>query len=48
MSKHMKRLILLALAAGIAAGYLKLDESQKRYVKHLAKQLPYLAGRYYA
>jgi hypothetical protein len=48
MSKHMKKLILLGLVAGMAVGYSRLDESQKRYVKHLAKQLPYLAGRYYA
>jgi hypothetical protein len=48
MSKRFKRIILLALIAGLAAGYSRLDESQKRYVKHLAKQAPYLPGRYYA
>ena len=48
MSKHFKRLVCLGLIAGLAIGYSRLDESQKRYVMHLAKQAPYLPGRYYA
>lgn len=48
MSKQLKRLMLLGLLAGLAAGYSRLDESQKRYMKHLARQAPYLPGRYYS
>jgi hypothetical protein len=48
MFKHVKKLVLLSLIAGAVAGYSRMDESQKRYVKHLAKQVPYLPGRYYA
>lgn len=45
------RLLLLLLLAAAAMGlawYLKQDESRKRYIKHLGKQIPYLPARYYA
>lgn len=39
--------LLLGLALAIAQ-YMKLDDSKKRFIKHLVKQVPYLPGRYYA
>ena len=47
-SKKFKKLILLAVIAGMAYQYTQLDESKKRFIVHLAKQVPYLPGRYYA
>lgn len=46
--KTIKYLVLLALLAGLAFQFSRLDESKKRYIVHLAKQAPYLPGRYYA
>lgn len=46
--KKIKKLILLAIIAGMAYQYTQLDESKKRFIVHLAKQVPYLPGRYYA
>ena len=46
--KKLKKLILLAVIAGMAYQYTQLDESKKRFIVHLAKQAPYLPGRYYA
>jgi len=46
--KKLKPLILLALIAGVAFKFTQLDESKKRFIMHLAKQAPYLPGRYYA
>jgi len=48
LSKKIKHLILLALVAGLVFQYTQLDESKKRFIMHLAKQAPYLPGRYYA
>ncbi len=39
--------ILLLIAGIVVLVYLSLDESQKRMIAHLAKQVPYLPGRYY-
>ena len=47
-SKKLKKLVLLAVIAGMAFQYTQLDESKKRFIVHLAKQVPYLPGRYYA
>jgi len=47
-SKKLKKLVLLAVIAGMAYQYTQLDESKKRFIVHLAKQVPYLPGRYYA
>lgn len=38
----------LAAAALLAVGFMRLDESRRRFVFHLLKQVPYLPGRYYA
>ena len=46
--KKIKPLILLVLVAGLAFKFTQLDESKKRFIIHLAKQAPYLPGRYYA
>ena len=46
--KRLRPLILLALVAGLAFQFTRLDESKKRFIIHLAKQVPYLPGRYYA
>lgn len=46
--KKLKKLILVAVIAGMAYQYTQLDESKKRFIVHLAKQVPYLPGRYYA
>jgi hypothetical protein len=48
MMKKLKPLILLALVAALAFKFTQLDESKKRFIIHLAKQAPYLPGRYYA
>ena len=44
----MLPLLLLAVAAMMAFQFTRLDESRKRFILHLVKQLPYLPGRYYA
>ncbi len=41
-------LILACLAALLALQFTRLDESRKRFILHLLKQVPYLPGRYYA
>lgn len=46
--KKLKKIILLAVIGGMAYQYTQLDESKKRFIVHLAKQAPYLPGRYYA
>jgi hypothetical protein len=46
--KMLKPLILLAVVAGVVFKFMQLDESKKRFIIHLAKQAPYLPGRYYA
>jgi hypothetical protein len=48
MMKKLKPLILLVLVAALAFKFTQLDESKKRFIVHLAKQAPYLPGRYYA
>ena len=39
---------MAAIPVVLAVRYMQMDESKKRFVKHLAKQVPYLPGRYYA
>lgn len=46
--KRLKPLLGLMIIAVLVMQYTRLDESKKRFIKHLAKQLPYLPGRYYA
>ncbi|MEW6553922.1 MAG: hypothetical protein AB1384_06520 [Actinomycetota bacterium] len=48
MMKKLRPLILLVLVAALAFKFTQLDESKKRFIVHLAKQAPYLPGRYYA
>lgn len=45
------RIILVLKVAGLAAillYYHGLDQSKRRFIKHLAKQVPYLPARYFA
>jgi hypothetical protein len=46
--KRIKPLLGLVIVAVLVMQYMQLDESKKRFIKHLAKQAPYLPGRYYA
>jgi hypothetical protein len=47
-TKRIKPFLGLVIAAVLVVQYMQLDESKKRFIKHLAKQAPYLPGRYYA
>ena len=44
----LKKLLPVALAAALALQFARMDESRKRFVMHLVKQVPYLPGRYFA
>lgn len=41
-------LLLIGTVALLAFQFTQMDESKKRFIVHLAKQAPYLPGRYYA
>lgn len=43
----VKKLIAVILLVGLIAAYFSASESTRRYVKHLAKQSPYLPYRYF-
>ncbi len=44
-----KSMGVLAVAAAAAAfAFSRMDESRRRFILHLLKQVPYLPGRYYA
>lgn len=48
---RLVRIVLVLKLAGLAAllvYYRSLDESRKRFIKHLARQVPYLPARYFA
>lgn len=47
MRKLLPVLLLLGLALATTQ-YMRLDDSKKRFIKHLVKQVPYLPGRYFA
>jgi len=47
-TRRIKPLLGLVIIAGLVIQYTRLDESKKRFIKHLARQVPYLPGRYYA
>lgn len=47
MRKLLPVVLFLVLALGIGQ-YMRLDDSKKRFIKHLVKQVPYLPGRYFA
>jgi hypothetical protein len=46
--KKCRKVALLLLVVLAAVWYSKQDESKKRFLKHLGKQVPYLPARYYA
>lgn len=39
--------VLIVVGALAVAGYQKLDDSQKRFVQELGRQVPYLVPRYF-
>ena len=41
-------LLSVGAVALLAFQFTRMDESKKRFIVHLAKQAPYLPGRYYA
>ncbi|MBN1289948.1 MAG: hypothetical protein JXA49_09975 [Actinobacteria bacterium] len=45
--KSAKKLFLLVAVAAMAAGWFTLNESTRRYIVHLAKQVPSLPYRYF-
>jgi len=47
MSKKAKRLLHVGMLVGLVGVYLSLDESTKRYLNHIGKQVPYLPYRYF-
>jgi hypothetical protein len=47
MSKKTKRLLRVGMLVGLVGVYLSLDESTKRYLNHIGKQVPYLPYRYF-
>jgi hypothetical protein len=46
--KWCRSIALLLVIAGAVVWYSKQDESKKRFLKHLGRQVPYLPARYYA
>ncbi len=47
MDKGLKRLLKAGVLAGLVALYFSLDESTRRYLVHIGKQVPYLPYRYF-
>ncbi len=45
--KNLKKALLLAGLLGMAAAYMAADDSTKRYIAHIGKQVPYLPYRYF-
>lgn len=45
--KSLKRALGAAVVLGLVAAYLAADESTKRYLAHIGKQVPYLPYRYF-
>jgi hypothetical protein len=48
MKRYIWFIIGVILAVLIVVTYSRLSESQKRYLAHLGRQIPYLPGRYMA
>jgi hypothetical protein len=50
--RRLKKVLMLVLAAGavlgLAALYSRQDESKKRFIKQMVRQVPYLPARYFA
>jgi hypothetical protein len=47
MDKNVKRLLGAGALLGMVAVYFSLDESTRRYLNHIGKQVPYLPYRYF-
>ncbi|MBN1262626.1 MAG: hypothetical protein JXB35_18235 [Anaerolineae bacterium] len=48
MKKSRRILFILGVIAGLLyVGYQQLDDSQKRFVNELARQVPYMIPRYF-
>lgn len=45
--KNLKKVLGVAALLGLAAAYLTADESTRRYLVHIGKQVPYLPYRYF-
>jgi hypothetical protein len=45
--KHVKKVLGIAMLLGLVTAYLNADESTKRYLSHIGKQVPYLPYRYF-
>jgi len=45
--RKIKRALGIAALLGLAAAYITADESTKRYLNHVGKQVPYLPYRYF-
>ncbi len=43
-----KMLAATAALAFLAMAFARMDESRKRFILHLLRQMPYLPGRYFA
>jgi hypothetical protein len=43
----MKKILYYGAICILAFGYTKLTDSKKRFLKELARQVPYLIPRYY-
>ncbi len=48
MKGKLAPLMLMCLAGLLVFQFTRLDESRKRFILHLLKQVPYLPGRYFA
>jgi len=47
MDKKIKMAISAGALLGAVAAFLSLDESTRRYLVHIGKQVPYLPYRYF-
>ncbi|MBC7229936.1 MAG: hypothetical protein H5T74_06045 [Actinobacteria bacterium] len=45
--KNLKKALMVAGLLGMAAAYFAADESTRRYLVHIGKQVPYLPYRYF-
>ena len=47
MEKKVKSILGAGALLGLVAVYFSLDQSTKRYLSHIGKQVPYLPYRYF-
>lgn len=47
IAERARCLVVATLIVVLVLKYMGLDESKKRYIKHLARQVPYLPARYF-